>query len=266
LTHSTVALAAFGFIAYYLTVMWHEIVGHGAMMVAFGARHLVLTSNSMDSNDPVISTLFSTDAAERLVAINGSVANVALGAALYPLLSWLERRDASIEWRFFAWLMIAVNLFFGASYVAFSGVSGVGDWADAIYRWPAQWTWRWIEVIAGVVLCVAVTRLMATRLRAFPGGLARLTLVPYISASILYSVASLSDPNPRTMIIATLPAAFIGQGVLLFAPLFAHRGRSGLPFEQPAQQVIQVYGAVLVLAMACIVLLVYTAPGIKITL
>jgi hypothetical protein len=42
--HSVWTLSALGFLSYYVTVMWHEVVGHGSMMYLIGARHFILTS------------------------------------------------------------------------------------------------------------------------------------------------------------------------------------------------------------------------------
>jgi hypothetical protein len=82
--YSIWTLSAIGFLAYYITVMWHEVIGHGSMMYFFGARHFVLTSTSIDAVDLPTNAQEGT-LAGRWISLNGAISNVVLGVILYPV-------------------------------------------------------------------------------------------------------------------------------------------------------------------------------------
>src|SRR5215469_11724693 len=82
--HSIWTLSAIGFLAYYITVMWHEIIGHGSMMYLFGVRHFVLTSTSISMDALLLPARAQNGTVGgRLIAMNGAISNVILGVALY---------------------------------------------------------------------------------------------------------------------------------------------------------------------------------------
>lgn len=90
--HSIWTLSAIGFLAYYITVMWHEIIGHGSMMYFFGVRHFMLNSTNI-SNDGLVLPARAQNGTVggRLIAMNGAVSNVILGVALYSVFRILTR-------------------------------------------------------------------------------------------------------------------------------------------------------------------------------
>ena len=69
----------------------------------------------------------------KLVAGSAPLYNLLAGLALYGLLR-AARRLAPEAWTF-GWLLMSMNLFYGAGYVLFSGVSGLGDLAVVVEGW-----------------------------------------------------------------------------------------------------------------------------------
>ena len=142
--HNVFTLAAIGFLAYYVVGMWHEILGHGLALYLYGARHFMLTSTSMGSTDLLLP---SSTTASRVVDAAGSLSTILLGIALYPLVYSTFRDRANPVLRLFLWLVAAIGIFHGFSYIAFSGVANVGDWKGVIEQWPHQGLLRAVEVV-----------------------------------------------------------------------------------------------------------------------
>ena len=260
--HSFWTLAAVGFLAYYVTVMWHEVVGHGSVMYLIGARHFILTSTSIDTSD-LQAAAQSVTLGDRLVSMAGSVSNVVLGILLYPLFRVLCRKNASLTLRLFLWLLMAVGLFIGFIYPVYSGVFGVGDWSDAIESLPHHALLRVLGVVIGTLFCIGVVRFFAMRFADFPENLWRLSLIPYFSAALVFCLAGLRIPGGgRLMIISAIPAALIGQSILLFVTPIARR----LRVQAPPRKAIPTSPTAILIALAFVVIILLTAPGVRFTL
>jgi hypothetical protein len=258
--HNFFTLAAIGFLAYYIVGMWHEVLGHGLALYLYGARHFVLTSTSMGSTDGMSS---SSASASRVVEAAGSLSTILLGIALYPLVYRTFRDRAKPVLRLFLWLVAAVGIFHGFSYIAFSGVANVGDWKAVISDWPHQGLLRTLEIVFGVAICAWEVRFFARFFGKFSESLTRLALVPYFSGTIGFCLAGLRLPNAaHYFVISVIPASLIGQGILVFVAPVARRSSSGtsekdrIPFCAPA----------LVLAVIVLGVLFLTAPGVRFTL
>jgi hypothetical protein len=259
--HSVWTLAAVGFLAYYITVMWHEILGHGLMLYVIGARHFILTSTSMHSPEISFSGERITPGA-RLALVAGPLSNAVLGIMLYPIFRSVTRRGANLTLRFFLWLLTALNFFLGFVYMFFSGVFGVADYAGAIAGLPHHALLRVLEVVIGTLLCGATVRFFATSFAEFPGNLWRLSLVPYASAALLFCVAGLRIPNGGPMmIISVIPAALLGQAILPLMTPVARR----LRVVAPPPQAISTSPMVILIAAAFVVIILLTAPGVRFT-
>ena len=87
--HSVPTLAAIGFLAYYVVVMCHEVLGHGVAFYMLGAHHFVLTSTSIDSSD-TLPALAPGTLGYRFICAAGSLSTILLGILLYPLLILAE--------------------------------------------------------------------------------------------------------------------------------------------------------------------------------
>lgn len=260
--HSILTLAAVGFLAYYITDMWHEILGHGGMLYLIGARHFILTSTSMFS--PEIS--FAGERITlggRLALLAGPLSNAVLGFALYPIFRFFTRRNASLTLRYFLWLVTALNFFLGFVYMFYSGVFGVADYAGVIAGLPHHAVLRGLEVVVGTLLCGATVRFFAASFAEFPESLWRLALVPYFSAALLFCLAGLRIPNgAHVMIISVIPAALLGQAILPLITPVARR----LRVVAPPPQAIATSPMVALVALVFVVIILLTAPGVRFTM
>lgn len=260
--HSVWTLAAVGFLAYYITVMWHEIFGHGTAGYLVGARHFILTSTSMFSPDLPMSTQRVT-LSGRFVAFAGPLANAIMGFVIYPIFRAATRRNANLTLRYFLWLLAALNFFLGFMYMVFSGIFGVGDYAAVIAFLPFHALLRTLEVLIGLLLGVVTVRFFAPSFAEFSENLWRLSLVPYVSATLVFCVTGLRIPNStHFMLVAVIPASLMGQAILVFITPVARRMRVATP--QP--EAIRTSPVIIAIALVFVVVVYFTAPGVNFTL
>jgi hypothetical protein len=90
-----------GFLAYYVVMMCHEVLGHGVAFYMLGAHHFVLTSTSIDSSDTLAAFAPGT-LGYRFICAAGSLSAILLGILLYPLLILALRKQANITIRIFS--------------------------------------------------------------------------------------------------------------------------------------------------------------------
>jgi hypothetical protein len=256
--HSVPTLAAIGFLAYYVVLMCHEVLGHGVAFRMLGAHHFVLTSTSIDSSDTLAAFAPAT-LGYRFINAAGSLSTILLGILLYPLLILAMRKRANITLRIFLWLVVAVGIFHGFCYFIYSGLAGVGDWKEVIAFWPHQTLLRVLEVVFGTLICIGVVRFFAALFSTFPENLTLLALVPYASATFIFCLAGLRIPNGRyLMLISVLPASLMGQAILVFVAPVARRLRK----ESAPEEVVPTSATALFFAALFIVIILLTAPGI----
>jgi hypothetical protein len=256
--HSVPTLAAIGFLAYYVVLMCHEVLGHGVAFRMLGAHHFVLTSTSIDSSDTLAAFAPAT-LGYRFINAAGSLSTILLGILLYPLLILAIRKRANITLRIFLWLVVAGGIFHGFCYIIYSGLAGVGDWKEVIAFWPHQTLLRVLEVVFGTLICIGVVRFFAALFSTFPENLTLLALVPYASATLIFCLAGLRIPNGRyLMLISVLPASLMGQAILLFVAPVARRLRK----ESAPEEVVPTCATALFFAALFIVIIFLTAPGI----
>jgi len=260
--HSVPTLAAIGFLAYYVVLMCHEVLGHGLAFRMLGAHHFVLTSTSIDSSDTLAAFAPET-LGYRFINAAGSLSTILLGILLYPLLILAMRKRANITLRIFLWLVVAVGIFHGFCYIIYSGLAGVGDWKEVIAFWPHQTLLRVLEVVFGTLICIGVVRFFAAPFSTFPESLTLLALVPYASATFIFCLAGLRIPNGRyLMLISVLPASLMGQAILLFVAPVARRLRK----ESASEEVVPISATALFFAALFIVIIFLTAPGIHLVM
>jgi hypothetical protein len=260
--HSVPTLAAIGFLAYYVVLMCHEVLGHGVAFRMLGAHHFVLTSTSIDSSDTLAAFAPET-LGYRFINAAGSLSTILLGILLYPLLILAMRKRTNITLRIFLWLVVAVGIFHGFCYIIYSGLAGVGDWKEVIAFWPHQTLLRVLEVVFGTLICIGVVRFFAALFSTFPESLTLLALVPYASATFIFCLAGLRIPNGRyLMLISVLPASLMGQAILLFVAPVARRLRK----VSAPEEVVPTSATALFFAALFIVIIFLTAPGIHLVM
>src|SRR5262252_9368054 len=117
-------VVAIALVAYAASNVLHEAVGHGGACLALGGKPLVLSSVHFECGEQAMGAL-----ALRAVAAAGTIVNFIAGAlalAVFKTADPLHKPHAA----YFLWLITTLNLLSGAGYFLFSGVGGIGDWAD----------------------------------------------------------------------------------------------------------------------------------------
>ncbi len=208
-------LVALGVLAFALTNVSHEALGHGLATLAVGGKAVLLTTCYFSSSGTY----------SRWIPAAGGLMNLAVGLGSLSASRFISRSNPLF--RYFLVLVAAFNLFFAFGYPAYSGIARFGDWAAVISGYQPQWLWRVLLVVVAVAGYYGSMKLLARALAPFAetagvrtGGLpdktrlGRITRIPYIAAMILACLAGALNPNGwRTMLTAGLPAAAAAFGL-----------------------------------------------------
>jgi hypothetical protein len=247
-------ICAISILAGILTNVLHEGVGHGLVALLTGAKSGVLTT-----------VAWSSAFDSRLVAAGGTLVNLA--AALVFWLALRSAKNASVPTRYFLLVSCAYNLFTGTGYFFFSGVTNFGDWAAVISGLHPHWLWRALLVVAGATSYFAAALGVGIGLVRYVGirrepqrRLRMLTMVPYLSAIVLASVAGLLNPLGMQLLWqSALPATAGGQSGLLWLQYYIPRGTE--PERSPGQ-LARSYVWIAVAAFLAVVYVVVLGRGI----
>jgi hypothetical protein len=212
------SICAISIFAGILTNILHEAVGHGVIALLTGADSGVLTTVAWSS-------AFDTP----LVEAGGTLVNLA--AALVFWLALLSAKDASMSVRYFLLIAFAFNAFTGTGYFFFSGVTNFGDWAAVISGLHPHWLWRTLLVGVGAASYYAAARIVGIRLVSYVGiprdeqrRLRKLTVVPYVAASLLACIAALLNPLGIVLLLeSAIPATAGGLSGLLWLQYYIPR-------------------------------------------
>ncbi len=126
-----------------LTIAFHEAI-HAITCLAVGGK--------LQGYTMYASCESSADLHAKVVAASGPIYNLLAG-----LLAWLgfrHARNRSSETQLFLWLFMLMNWFYGAGYIAFSGITNVGDWSVVIAGWQPAWLWRVLMTVVGLLLFI----------------------------------------------------------------------------------------------------------------
>ncbi|MBP9826568.1 MAG: hypothetical protein KBF21_20235 [Thermoanaerobaculia bacterium] len=224
---------AIAVVAYALTNVAHEGLGHGGMCVAMGGEPRVLNAVYFECGRDGV-----TDAGSRWISAGGTLTNLAFAALTALLLRAGIVRAAT--GRYFLWLFLTLNLLQAFGYWMFSGLGGIGDWNAVVAGWPHYALWRVGLAVVGtaaywfVAVPIALRGLLpfldASDPETGPGRMARavrLTVVPYIAGGVLYVSAGLLNPeSPMLVLISAAAASFGGASALAWmAQLLRNRER-----------------------------------------
>ena len=221
-------ICAISIVAGILTNILHEGVGHGLVALLTGAKSGVLTT-----------VAWSSASDSRLVEAGGTLVNLA--AALVFWVALRTAKQASISVRYFLLIGCAFNLFTGTGYFFFSGVTNFGDWAAVISGLHPHWLWRVLLVMVGAssyFAAVLVVGIGLVRYVGIPrheqGRLRKLTVVPYLSAILLASLAGLLNPlGIQLLWQSALPATAGGLSGLVWLQYYIPRQTE--PKRSPGQ-------------------------------
>jgi len=119
--------------------------------------------------------------------------------------------------RYFLWLLMTINLLQAGGYFLLSGLGNMGDWAYVIHDLAPAWLWRAGLTVLGMVSYVLLVWLALLELRPFlgehdwrRGGAKDLTIVPYVTGGILYTVAGMFNPVGMILVGVSAAAASFG--------------------------------------------------------
>ena len=173
--HAIAALIGIAVLAFVSACIAHEAVGHGGMCLLSGGRITLLTSvyARCSISSPLI------DAA-------GPSTGILTGSILWAVLRM--RTITSTTTRLFLVFAMAINLFWGIGYLAFSGVTNGGDWAFLVRALDPslQSAGRIAMAVAGAFAYLVSMRIVAKQLPA------RVPLpVAYVSMGVVSCVAVL---------------------------------------------------------------------------
>ncbi len=212
-------IIAIAIIAYALTSILHEALGHGSAAILLGFRPTILSSLALDFNNSNISAWQT-----RVIAAAGTVLNLFAGLIAFLILKYSKIRNHS---RYFVWLLMTINILAGAGYLLVSPFGNFGDWAVFLNGLQSLLLWKLLLTILGLILYILGMKIAADNFKPFlpyDTSLRRkesyaLTLIPYLTGGILYCLAGLF--NPFGMIYVLISAAA--------ASFFGHAGMINIP-------------------------------------
>jgi len=175
----------------------HEGLGHGLTAWLSGAHRLTISTVALDS-----------DIATRWISANGTLVNLIFAAVFWLLL--LKPQGYRPATRFCLVLAMAGNLFTGAGYFFFSGITDFGDWAEVIRGLEPHWMWRLGLIVVGMATYYASMLMVAAKLKPFHRAgessrrLRGLCWTPYIADGVLVFCPVISFKN--RMVSSRAPA------------------------------------------------------------
>ena len=239
--HNKSSIVALAVLAAATASLLHEGLGHGVTAWLRGDMVTELTSNHVNAVRD-----------DRLVDAGGTIVNLIVG-----VLGLFAARAAGTRanLRYFLWILSALNLLQGAGYFLFSGVLGLGDWAQVIAGLPHQAALRTAMAATGAMLYVVFLRWLILELRPFGPTRADYNTVgrlPYLAACLFMCAAGALDPmGIKLFFLSTVPAFFGGLSGLLWGDVF-------LPKTLPPQ-VLTVHRSTALVAAAVVLGLAFIA-------
>lgn len=199
--------AAFGALGYMISDVLHEGLGHGGVAWLSGARKITVTSTYMEAGMDT-----------RWILAAGTLVDLALGLLGLLVLGGLRRTSAvRVQWwgRLFVWAVTAFGLLSATGYFLFSGVAGIGDWAEWMKGLPLLWAWRVGFTLLGVVSYVAACRLLSLELAwivgdASEGRIRRLMLAMYFAGGLTACLAGALNPMGWKLVVISAAASSFG--------------------------------------------------------
>jgi hypothetical protein len=149
------------------------------------------------------------------------------------LIALRNMRHAGIPMRLFVWTLTAFNLLLGTGYFLFSGIGGIGDWADWMKGLSPMWAWRVGCALLGLVSYGLTAWLLARELVRIAGTnrdrdnqarLRRMTWTIYFAGGLTACAAGVWNPMGwRLVLISAAASSFGGASALLWIPSIAPR-------------------------------------------
>jgi hypothetical protein len=224
-------LAAFGLLAYMISNVLHEGLGHGGAAWLSGAHRITVTSTYMEAGID-----------NRWIEAAGTLVNLVFG--LLGLTALQGMRRVSVPLRLFLWSITAFNLLLGTGYFLFSGIGGIGDWAEWMKGLSPIWAWRVGFAVLGAVSYAAAAWLLARELvrivgaNASQGRMRRMMLVIYLVGGLTAWLAGVWNPlGWKLVLISAAASSFGGASGLMWIPSIAAGVARGMSDKSVAASV-----------------------------
>lgn len=250
-------MIAIALLTYALGSIIHEGLGHGGACVLTSHQPLVMST-----------VHFQCSQDTRLVSAGGTIMNFIAGLVCWAASRWVKRNTRV---RYFFWLLMAINFFTAAGYFLFSGIGGIGDWAEIIRGLRPVWAWRLLLAVFGIIAYAACVWLALCELLPFLGSdprerirrAWRLTLVPYLAGGILSCIAGALNPVGMILVaISAAAASFGGTSGLAWMTTQLHNPR--LRNSSPELPELTRSFAWIAVAGACAAIFIFVVgPGIR---
>lgn len=262
--HDLLTIVAIALLAYVIGDVLHEAVGHGGACLLVGGKPLVLSTVHFECDSHAVGAW-----GVGFIAAGGTLVNLCAGA-----LAVLARRRAvsasgALTW--LLWLLMAVNLLSGTGYFLFSGVGGIGDWADVVRGIGPAWVTRLgLTVLGGVTYWLAVLRAVRA-LDPFLAGdgeervrsATRMTLPAYFAGGTLSCIAGFLNPVGMVLVaISAAAASFGGTSGLAWMPQLL-RGERAAAAGRMQLLVPRSWGWIVTGAVAAAVFVLVLGPGVR---
>lgn len=213
--YDRLTLGGIAVVAYIISNVLHEAVGHGGLCLLVGGDPTALSTAYFDMADSSVSMT-----GRRLVAAGGTIVNLAAAGLFWAALR--AAPSSANRLRYFLWLSMTINLFTGTGYFLFSGVTQFGDWIVVIQGFEPYSLWIVLLIVLGIAGYLLSIRLALVTLLPFVGGdgAARvkrgvvLTVFPYLVGSVAASAGALFNPLSSMFIMTSAAANFGGTSGL----------------------------------------------------
>ena len=210
-------VASISVVAYSLTNLIHEGLGHGGACLLVGGKPAMLNAVFFQA----VAESITTHTAGRILTAGGSVANV-----IFALLAWAAlravRKPGALN--YFLWQMLALNILMPFAYLLFSGLMGMGDWAVFVEGLGSPLVFRGILSVLGAFLYFYICpKIIIPDLNPYLGSepkergnrANKLCLLPYIVGGVTYVAAGLLNPMSMQFVLTSAAAASFGGTSLL---------------------------------------------------
>jgi hypothetical protein len=213
-------LVAFGVLAYMISNVLHEGLGHGGVAWLAGAQRITVTSTYMEAGMDT-----------RWILAAGTLVNLAVGVLGVAALRAM--RGAAWPLRLFVWSVTAFNLLLGTGYFLFSGIGGIGDWAEWMKGLSPIWGWRVGFALLGAVSYLVSAWVLARELVAIVGlgeaRLRRMTWIIYFAGGLTACLAGVRNPLGWKLVLISAAASSLGGASgLMWIPSIAARAARGI--------------------------------------
>ena len=260
--HDPLTIVAIALLAYVIGDVLHEAVGHGGTCLVVGGRPLVLSTVHFECD-------YHGVWGERFIAAGGTIVNLCAGALAFLACRRAASASGAVAW--FLWLLMAVNLLSGTGYFLFSGVGGIGDWADFVRGLGPVWVTRLgLTVLGGVTYWLVVLRALRALDPCLSGdgkervrSATRMTVPAYLAGGILSCIAGLLNPVGMILVaISAAAASFGGTSGLAWMPQLLH-GERAAASESAQLLVSRSWGWIALGAVAAAVFVLVLGPGVR---